>query len=478
MATQNSKQNMPLKSFTRNLRRGLGSAIIELKNSPEREMYRDAVMKSSIKDIAYDTQVEGTKGYYLYTAIKTFDNHDEFLNHIAEKFSKRLYWRLSEQLYDMLCCFSNDGYQAASEAFENKYNELIHRLPAARGYGNSCCEREQLEKLMIRKMDSGFELFKQCVNDMGEMIIKHGNDDCLWYDWFLTNAEERFGKDIYVYIEGEENENIAAFNRAHKKSKPDESDRLNFKIVTVNDFIQSYRFEQSNSEEENVTTIEQLIDYAKELSSKADNTPFRIRPLSRKFAKHAKQEELKSLAHLAIDESSDFIKIALFHVFKFADFPLDIGLLLPYMTSENEDLLEIVVEVLSRIKDKRIHSFAIRLFNDKQVENAIALLKTNFEIEDEALIRKHVMRSSRVTHSIIMSITDIYRNYKSSTCGDILLHLYKNAECSHCRCNIVEIMINNEVIPKNVLKECLYDSYEETRELARKALINENGNAH
>ena len=80
------------------------------------------------------------------------------------------------------------------------------------------------------------------------------------------------------------------------------------------------------------------------------------------------------------------------------------------------------------------------------------------------------MRSKRVSHSIIVSIAEIYKKNKSNTCGDILLHLYRNAECTHCRCSIVETMINNEVIPKDILVECQYDSYEETRELALNTL--------
>ena len=176
------------------------------------------------------------------------------------------------------------------------------------------------------------------------------------------------------------------------------------------------------------------------------------------------------LAHIAIDEPSDFIKAALLHVFNFVDFPLDVGLLLPYSTSDNDDLREIVIRTLSRIKDKRIHELAVQLFNDTQIENAVALLEANFEIDDETLIRKHIMRSKCVAHGIIMSITDIYGKYKSNTCGDILLYLYKNAECTHCRYKIVETMINNAVIPKNILLECQYDSYEDTRVLALESL--------
>ena len=83
---------MTERAFSKNLRRGLGNAIIELNENPDRARYHDIVLRYCLRDIAYDTQVEGTKGYYLYTAIKTFDNPELFLNKIAEKFEGRHYW--------------------------------------------------------------------------------------------------------------------------------------------------------------------------------------------------------------------------------------------------------------------------------------------------------------------------------------------------------------------------------------------------
>ena len=67
---------------------------------------------------------------------------------------------------------------------------------------------------------------------------------------------------------------------------------------------------------------------------------------------------------------------------------------------------------------------------------------------------------------MIMSVITIYKKNKSASFGDILLHFYRHAECAHCRCDIVETMISHDVIPKNILEECRYDSYKETRELA------------
>ncbi len=467
---KDKKQIMSPSTFTRNLRRGLGSAIIELKRNTGIEEYRDIVMKSCLKDIAYDTQVEGTKGYYLYTAIKTFESPEIFLNSIIEKFEKRLYWRLSEQLFEILACFSDDGYVKADEAFEKKYCELKNHLPAMRDKEFSrFCERELLEKLMVRKLNKGFESFKQCVNDMGEMIIKRGNDDCLWYDFFVESAKDIFGNGVYSFLENDKNDNTKIFFQMFNKSNSEENGGLNLKIMTASDFSRVFEYEQDPRKEEKVT-IEQLITRATELSLETDSNPYRMRPLSRKFAKQAKKEDLKRLARIAIDEPSDFIKSALLHVFSFVAFPLDIDLLLPYSVSDNDSLREITIKVLSCIKDKRIHAFAIQLFNDMKVENVIKLLEANFEVDDEALIRKHIVHSKRVTHGLIVSITDIFGEHKSNTCGDILLHLYKNAECTHCRYKVVETMINNNVIPEKILIECQHDSYEDTRKLAVESL--------
>jgi hypothetical protein len=460
-------QNKSLKNFIHDLRRGLGSAIVELKNNPDRDKYRAIVMRSCLKDIAYDTQVEGTKGFYLYTAVKTFADPEMFLERMAEKYSEKLSWRLFKQLFDTLCCFARDGYQSADEALEKRYIELKNHLPSKsdfRGYG----EREQLEDLMIRKLNNGFEAFKQCVNDMGEMITKRGNNDCLWCDSFMGRAEDKFGKEIYSFLKNAENDNAKVFFQMYEKPKSGDGGS-NGKLLNIDGFCKDQPV-LGEAKEERVT-IGQLISRANKPSQDSFRIEVaRIRPLALKFARQANKDELKALARITVDESSDFIKTALLRVFSFADFPLDIGPLLPYATSDNEVLQEVVVEALSRIRDERIHALAIRLFDDRQVENAIMLLEANFEIQDETLIRKHLLHSKRVRHDTVTSIANIYEKHKSNTCGDILLHMYKNAECSHCRYTIVETMINSEVMPENILEECQYDSYEDTRIIAREEL--------
>ena len=53
------------KTFSQSLCRGLGGAIVELKNAKDKSVYRDIVLRCCLRDISYDWQVEGTKGFYL-----------------------------------------------------------------------------------------------------------------------------------------------------------------------------------------------------------------------------------------------------------------------------------------------------------------------------------------------------------------------------------------------------------------------------
>ena len=469
MTVQSSESSMSLRAFTRSLRRGLGSAIVVLKNNPEREKYRDIVMRSCLKDIAYDTQVEGTKGYYLYTAIAIFDDPDVFLSSVSARFSERLYWRLSEQLYDILCCFSKDGYEAADYALENKYCDLVSRLPGQRDYDLRHCEREQLESLMIRKLDDGFESYKKCINDIGEMILRRGSDECLWYDWFMTNASDRYRKDAYNYIESAENKNVAAFRMWYNKSNSEEDSRKDGKITTADKFSQTYT-PKNHPHEKTTVTVEQLQNRAYEFAADGIGFPFRITTLSRKFAKHARKKELIQLANIAIEESSVFTKAALLRAFSFVDFPLNIELLFPFVSSSDYFLREAVLETLSRFKDKQVRAIAIQQLTEGHIDRALKLLESNFETEDEKIVRKQIKKTKRITYGMARSIIKIFGEHKSKTCGDILIHLYRNIECTHCRFDVIKVMIDNGVMPKNVLEECQYDSYEETRALACKVL--------
>lgn len=442
---------MTEKDFSQALRRGLGSAIVELKNNENREQYRDIVLRYCLRDIAYDTQVEGTKGYYMYTAIKTFDNPKIFLDKIAEKFEKRLYWRLAEQLCNTLYCFSNDGYKVAGEALEKKYNELKNRLPSMRNYRLDFCERELFEKLMINKLDGGFKSFKQCINDMGEIIAKRGKNDCLFYDWFFDEAKDKFGeKRVNAFI--------------------DEMSKKPMAVKLLADAIQSdktSREQYQQTEEQEKITVDILINAAKD-AVLAENPYGAIMRYRQRFMKNASEDEILELANAALHEKDETVKGLLLRLFWRRPFPLEITPLLQYVQSDNEYLVEAAVKILEEVKDERIHDVAIMLLKEKGIKSsAFGLLKKNYKKPDDEIIYAAIKKSGKVPQWVQSDINDIYLNHRSANALPALLRTYQKGECSHCRYDAVKAMKHCRVLPDEILEECQYDSYEDTRKYAK-----------
>jgi len=450
---------MTEKDFSYKLRRGLGSAIIELKEKPDHERYRDIVLRCCLRDIAYDTQVEGTKGYYLYTAIKTFENPNMFLDKIAERFGGRLYWRLSEQLYDILCCYSDDGYNTADEALEKKYSELKKRLPLMRNYGLNLCEREQLESLMIRKLNGGFKSFEQCVNDIGEMIEKRGNADCLRCVFFFANAKDKFGE----------------------KRMNDFIDKMYEKSDAIRALIDTLKAEELSRKEYQETllpetiTVDILLQNARE-AAKNENPRRKMFQVRHLFVQKASDAEFIELAHTVLREDDETVKALLLMMFWRRAFPLDITPLLEYAQSKNELLSEIAIDKLESFKDKRIHDLVVQLLADKGLESlALGLLKKNYRKSDDDIIHKLIKKTSSIPQYVQGDIVDIYTHHRSENALPILLHAYQKGDCTHCRYSIVRAMNHCRVLSDEIIEECLYDSYEDTRKMAKKIKSRRNG---
>jgi len=443
---------MTAKIFLHNLRKGLGSAIIELKANPNHIQYKDIVLRCCLKDIAYDTQIEGTKGYYLYTAICAIGKKDEFEDVIINAFMKRLEYRLFQQLADILCLYIDEGSEKARNAFHAKYQNLIEQLSKQRTFPNKYCEREQFEYLMICEVNTHkWRGFKNCITDAGRIFIKREDDACNYYDWFLCHCRNIFGEErIEQY-----------FVTASEKSPETKA------FVTAINELERIRKEYSHSRTEEIVTLKSYIKRAKELD-KATAPYANMHSLTMRFSRYATQEDLFELTSIIANEQSDKIRAHLLHIFKRVDFPADIDVLIKYVESDCEQLQISAIDALKRLKDPRIHDLAIKFITAGNIHAGLPLLKKNWRKQDESIIRKHILSSKKVPHNLQMEILDIYSNNRSKSCGDILEHIYRNGECAFCRYGIVEAMWKNSVLSEKILNECLYDSYDETRKIANR----------
>lgn len=439
------------KEFLHQLRRGIGSALIELRQNDNRVKYKEIVYRCCLKDIGYDTQIEGSKGYYLYTAISALGCKDEFLQTITEVYMKRLSHGLMQQLTDILLSYVWDGSSKAMTILRDKYNQLKEILIKQKAFPYCYCEREQFEELMIVAINIGkWKSFKQCIDDAGTIIQAHKDDKCSYYDWFFSCAETQFGKNkVWKYLFE------ASITSANVRS-------------VVSEYQKTELTRKKHQADLPLVTFELLIEEIQKYS--LDQKPYGIIRYCMKFAREASKEDLINLAKFIEAEDNDIVKTQLLRTFRRVDYPLNKKFLIDLAQSDNYDLREAAVEALGRFKENQIHSLAVELLESGEAELGLTLLKENWKKSDDPLIRKLVIKSQRVTHSLQMDLRDIYSKHRSASCGEILIHAYRNGDCSFCRSGIVHAMGKNGVLTDKILLECQYDSYSDTRKYANRLI--------
>ena len=415
----------------------------------------------SLKNIAYDVQCEGTKGYYLYTAICALGVKEEFEDILINAFMKRLEHRLFQQLADILLMYAADGSPTAQIALNEKYRYFTEHLPKQRAFPLRFCEREQFEELMISQVDANkWPAFKKCVHDAGMIIVMRKDDACSCYDWFLSHCENIFGKDrIWQYLEKEceSSEAVRAFVDGYRE-------------------LERTREKNSRLRIEPEVTLESYIARARELED--DQYAYaRMHLAGMRFSRQASQEDLLELVTHITLEPSDEVRANMLRVFRDMDFPGDIELLMMYAKSGCKRLKDIAIDSLERFKDDRVHNLAVMLLAGGDLDAGFPLLINNWRKSDEELIRKQVLSRKKVSHSMQQNFRDIYSRHRSNSCGDILEHIYENGECTQCRSGIVEAMIKNHVMRWRILRESQFDSYDDTRRLAARLIRHHNKGA-
>ena len=101
----------------------------------------------------------------------------------------------------------------------------------------------------------------------------------------------------------------------------------------------------------------------------------------------------------------------------------------------------------------------------------IGLLEKNFLPGDESIIMTKLESipfdiDVHELHAIGMTIIDLVDANLISSPEPLLLWVYENTYCPHCRCRSVEHLIQRNIAPQYLLDECLDDSFERTRELS------------
>lgn len=437
---------MTKKEFKEKIKRGLGSAILELRAASNIGIYRDIVLWAVLNDTCYDHYFEHSRGEYLFEALSYFNDNTFFEEAIIKKYnSKTNKTHDFAQLTEMLFYFAEKESAKAKETLYKKYSELCEiilnnkRLLLIK-------EKETIEQKMLENVCvwltslDGYNAFKQIVKDLTKYYLHNkGNEHFEWF-WFFENSFDKFGKKrVLKYLR---QKGIA---------------------------YEPYDFKKRD-EQEKTFSLQEIIDLcSKKLS-------WRERFDVNRFGRTATAEELAKSVEYIIAEPNLDVKANLLEIFKRTPFCSDINCIIEYSKTDHKKLKTISFRILEETVCDAVHNYAVELIADnKDISDAIKLLCKNFKKNDAELLSRAVKKlrlsyNAGVWYNAFFDVTRLIRKNKNAP-FQLLEYLYENTLCSYCRENIVENIVKRKLpCVTRILEEGKYDSNDDIRTFAYKRI--------
>ena len=451
------------KEFSQALHRGLGSAILELKNNANKSEYHDIILRCCLRNISYDQQSEGTRGYYLYNAILTTGKPEFFEDFIIDKFLSHCNYGLLCQLASILYGYAYDESNRAKDALHAKYRyfaakkgRFIQRPPIYEGW--------QWDEVAYRlSCIDGFAVFEQFATDIGKLRQKSPDNRKVFDPWYIHRAEDLFSKkriDIFFKSTYEKSDAIKALVDS---IKTDELSDEQGREQTKQGDITALALMQAAIEA--ATNNHPLYQMHRNLEKIGLHYSF-------SFVRQASDAEILKLANFILRDQNETVKALLLNSFHHSKpYPLEITPLIEYAQSDSVLLAESAIRCLEKFKDRRLHDLAMHLLKTKGLKSfALALLIKNYKKSDDAIITGIIKKSTNIPHHVQQNIRDIYDSHRSTHALPLLLCVYRKGECSFCRKGIVEAMNHCGVLTDEILEECQFDSDAKIRQYAKKHL--------
>lgn len=444
--------------FKREFKRGLGSALLALVNSDDREAYFETVLWCCLHNTCYDPQSEGERSIYLCDAIDLFDDHDRFETAIIERFNEKIKdYGLHFHLAGMLRIFAQEGSEQARVALIDRHNALFLSLSSHQKVNNA--EKQLFEILCIDLMQLlGFAFFREVTNRVGLYWAQNDfNTESIDLPWFVSVAETQFGKKRFVQY-------------LTKHAKKSEAPAAFLQLVQ--------QYDGNISSERAKPTLEQ---YLMREDADVETVAIQKHMMSRRIAYTLLPEELVIIAQRAVKEEDLDFRAALLQIFEWTPFPLDEKYLFEFADSDNERLRQITFKMMELVRKDSVHDFALdKLRRDENIAEIIRVLCMQYKPQDETLIfdklkNVPVKYNDIIWHKAYISVEDAVEHSRRKPQTDILLYMYRNTLCSFCRGDIVRLMHKKCVLPREVLEECIWDCNIDTRRWAERLLKRKNG---
>ena len=403
---------MTKKDFKRYMCQGLGRCYTHLRDTDDKEKYKDIVLWGCLHSLSWDSQTEGTRAPYVYELTQLFNDDEYFIAPIVEKFKKfpncPQYDQLSH-LSNILSKFAEKGNREALDALLEQRGKYLSALIEKRTFKKYDYIRDYFEIISIAIIP--FVEILDLISDFGRLFTENSHYNADEFDWFCICLENHYGKSNLASLlkkESKENNLISVFRDSYIKE-----------ISSKNKTVRRKRSPED---------IEELAD---KLLSKPD-----------------------------LDEKEEI----LFRLSLKKNIPTRIHKdIIEYSKSEHYELSESAIYALTNCRSDDVHDFALSILDSDRKIHAIEMLLMNYRPEDDERLFSDIQNykidydDAYNWHSVTGKIVTVYfsgvklpRKY--------IMHVYNNTLCSYCRANAVESLSKRGMLTDEMIEECRYDS--------------------
>ena len=403
---------MTKKEFKRYMCQGLGRCYTHLRDTDDKEKYKDIVLWGCLHSLSYDIQVEGTRAPYVYELTQLFDDDEYFIAAIVEKIKKlssRYHYDQLSHLSNILSKFAKKGSREALDALLDQREKYLNALIGKRIFRGYDHIRDYFEIISISIIP--LVEISDLLSDFGRLFMENSHYNADEFDWFCICLENHYGKSRLSSLlksESKENNLVSAFRDSYVKE-----------IASKNKTVRRKRSPED---------IEELAD--------------------------------KLLAEPDLDEKAEI----LFRLSLKKSVPARIHKdIIEYSKSEHYELSESAIYTLTNCQSDAVHDFALSILDSDRKIHAIEMLLMNYRPEDDERLFSEIQKykidydDAYNWHSVTSKIVTVYfsgvklpRKY--------IMYVYNNTLCSYCRANAVESFSKRRMLTEEMAEECRYDS--------------------
>lgn len=419
-----------VQTFFDSLKRGTGEAYLIAINNPSID-FSSYIIKGALNNYSYDGQSEDSRAQYIFDLISTSSKKDKIRNAVLHGLmsEKKDIWTLT-QLFDLAKFYVKQGDQEIKQAIRNRFfNDIIESADWV-GYQ------------VILELD-GLDGLKFVADKIGRFLMQ--NPDDLQDDLIITHFQA-------------ENPDIPAMLELEKAAKSNEY--INIYLNNIQR-AKEIRADYTMPKFDFQALIEQINKSEKTFISPA-------------FTKELSYNEIEQLADNFVKEKDLRRKEKYLSIFTRIKYPHDykpIYELALRKPSKKNHLTDYAVGALKHIKADDIRELAVSKLHETNSPDYFTNLLINNYVEGDAKLLKTIVEKTRnenVIESLACSYVDIYKANKTKECIEPLLELYKKMNCSIHRYSIIEILIENNILPEDIHNEIEFDCNLNTRLLHKK----------